>query len=403
MHYSARCILTALPLLAACGDVASRTASVVVDTLPGGIPRTMSSAPIEAGRWALELARVIQPDEGSPGELMNPQSVAIAEDGSLLVAETRPAVIKVYGPDGAYLRSIGREGAGPREFRVAFIAVRGDTLVVQDPMNSRATRFDWRDGRLLGSTITACCYWAPIDVDAGSRAWLRLMAPLPDSSRTYGQGFVRLTLADGASDTVFAYERAGLPRSPSWMLRVGGQVRMSMPVPMTPQAYFVVEPRGGLLTAWSGEYSILVSREGRDSASVFGRQWTGIPLSAAEKDRLYAAAVEGVTRNNPQWDAVSVGASFERALIPGVRPAFEYIHADDAGRRWVRLSHPDSTRARYDVFDADGRWLDEVSVPAEQWLANAWSPADFGAHEVAIAAEGDDGRPLVRVFSITRR
>lgn len=403
MRLRLRTLLSAVLTLVACGDGARRSTAVVVDTLPGGIPRTMSSAPVEADRWTLELAREIQPAEEAEGELMSPQSLALADDGSVIVADARPAVIKVYGPDGGYLRSFGREGAGPGEFRVAFMAVRGDTLVIQDPMNARATLFDWREGRLLRSVSTTCCYWSPIDVDGSGKAWLRQMAPLTDSSRTFGQAFVRLPLTDGASDTVFAYERAGLPRSPSWTLRMGGQVRMSMPVPMTPQAHFIVEPNGGLLTGWSGEYSIRVSRDGRDSVAVFGRQWTAIPVSAAERDRLYDDAVAAVSRNNPQWDAVSVGASFERALIPSQRPSYEYLHADEAGRRWVRLSQPDTTRVAFDLFDAEGRWLDSLAVPRAQWTATPWAPSDFGAREIAIATEGEDGRPLVRVFAVRRR
>lgn len=178
---------------------------------------------------------------------------------------------------------------------------------------------------------------------------------------------------------------------------------MSMPVPMTPQAHFIVEPNGGLLTGWSGEYSIRVSRDGRDSVAVFGRQWTAIPVSAAERDRLYDDAVAAVSRNNPQWDAVSVGASFERALIPSQRPSYEYLHADEAGRRWVRLSQPDTTRVAFDLFDAEGRWLDSLAVPRAQWTATPWAPSDFGAREIAIATEGEDGRPLVRVFAVRRR
>lgn len=398
-----RTLLPALLTFAACGEPATRSADVVVDTLPGGIPRTMSSAPLEAGRWTLELAREIQPAEEDEGELLNPQSLALATDGSVLVAESRPSVIKVYGPDGAYLRSIGGDGAGPGEFRVAWIAVRGDTLVVQDPMNARATIFDWREGRLLRSVSTTCCYWSPIDVDGSGRAWLRQMAPLPDSSRSYGQAFIRLPLVGGPSDTVFAYERAGLPESPSWTLRMGGQARMSMPVPLTPQAHWIVEPTGGLLTGWSGEYSLRVSRDGRDSVAVFGRRWTAPPVSSAEQDRLYDAAVASVAGNNPQWDAVSVAASFERGLMPSQRPSFEFLHADEAGRRWVRLSQPDTTRVAFDVFDAEGRWLDSLSVPRAQWTATPWAPSDFGAREVAIATEGDDGRPLIRVFAIRRR
>jgi len=180
-------------------------------------------------------------------------------------------------------------------------------------------------------------------------------------------------------------------------------MQMSMPVPMTPQAHYVVEPRGGLLTGWSGEYSIRVSRDGQDSVAVFGRQWSPVAIDAAERDRLHEAAVRGVTQNNSRWDEVSVRESFDRSLIPSSRPAFEFLHADEAGRRWVRLSQGDTTRVAFDVFDAEGRWLDSLSVTRQLWIGSSFGPTDFGAREVAIATEGEDGRPLIRVFAIRRR
>lgn len=390
-------------LSTACGDSGSATNSVVVDTLPGGIPRTMSSAPLEPGKWSLELAREIQPASDAPGELMQPQTLALADDGSLIVADTRPAVLKVYAPDGRFVRTIGGEGAGPGEFRAAFIAVRGDTLVVQDPMNSRLTLINWRSGATLATQISTCCYWSAVDIDRDGRAWLRMMSPLPDSTIPYGQGYIRQPMSGGASDTTFVYERAGLPRANSWVLRVGTQARMSMPVPLSPQAYYIIEPRGYVLTGWSAEYSLRVSRSGRDTVAIFGREWTPGSVSGAEKDRVYEEAITRVTANSQQWDAATARNSFDKSAIPSTRPAYEFFHADEAGRRWVRLSDADTTRVKFDVFDSEGRWLDSLSLPADQWLDAPWGPSDFGPNEVAIATEGEDGRPLIRVFAIRRR
>lgn len=393
----------ALTLIAACGRSDALSSAVVIDTLPGGIPRTISSAPLEPGRWSLEVAREIQPAVDAPGELMRPQSLAVAEDGSVIVAESRPSQLNVYGPDGMFVRSIGREGSGPGEFQAAFIAVRGDTLIVQDPSNARLTLIDWRRGTTLATQLSTCCYWSAVDVDRDGRAWLRMMSPLPDSSVPYGQGYIRQPMAGGPSDTAFVYERAGLPRANPWVLRVGTQTRLSTSVPLAPQAHFVVEPRGYVLTGWSGEYSLRVSRTGRDTVAVFGRQWTAGSVSPAEKDRLYEATVKRVAEPGEQWNEVAVRNSFDKALIPSVRPAYEYLHADEAGRRWVRLSDADSSRVRFDLFDAEGRWLDSLGVARAEWLENPWGPSDFGANEVAIAVEGQDGRPLIRVFAIRRR
>ncbi|MBX3132575.1 MAG: hypothetical protein KF689_04175 [Gemmatimonadaceae bacterium] len=324
----------ALPLLSiACGGETASTSSIVVDTLPGGIPRTMSSAPLEPGRWSLELVREIQPDADAPGELMRPQSLALADDGSVIVAESRPSQINFYAPDGSFVRTIGREGAGPGEFQAAFIAVRGDTLVVQDPSNARLTLIDWRKGSTLATQHSTCCYWAAVGTDQDGRAWLRMMAPLPDSTRPYGQGYIRQPLSGGAADTAFVYERAGLPKANYWVLRVGNQTRMSMPVPLSPQAHYLIEPRGYVLSGWSAEYSLRVSRNGRDTVAVYGRQWTPGSVTSAERDRLYEEAVARVASSGERWDAATIRNSFDKAAIPSARPAYEFLHSDEAGRR----------------------------------------------------------------------
>ena len=91
-----------LGALACGGAEASSLAQAVTDTLPGGIPRVISPAPtawtdstgaqlVEEVRWSGE--------DGSPGELGQPQSLAVDEAGRVYVVDTKPAVIKVFAPD----------------------------------------------------------------------------------------------------------------------------------------------------------------------------------------------------------------------------------------------------------------------------------------------------------------
>ena len=158
----------------ACGDAASPNAArVTIDTLPGGAVRTMSNAPSEAGQWSLERLLDIQPPEGDSAELGDPQDLALGADGTLLVSEGGgDAHVKVFDASGRFLRRIGRAGEGPGEFRVAFLAVRGDTLLVQDPQVARASTFRISDGQFIGSRPTTCCYWSPLGVDGAGRAVL---------------------------------------------------------------------------------------------------------------------------------------------------------------------------------------------------------------------------------------
>ena len=96
----------------------------------------------------------------------------IGDDGSVYALQRKPATIKVYGPDGTFLRDIGKEGDGPGEVRDGFLGIRGDTLLLQDPNHSRLTLF-LTDGTFLKTVPSPCCYyWRRLTVDSAGRAWL---------------------------------------------------------------------------------------------------------------------------------------------------------------------------------------------------------------------------------------
>lgn len=398
-----------IPLLAsftliACGESSAAATSVRVDSLPGGIPRTISSAPVEAGQWRLVMAREIQPPELDPAELIQPNDIAIADDGSVIVAEGRPVHVKVFGPDGAFQRTIGREGSGPGEFRVAFIAIRGDTLVVQDAQNARATTFNWRTGDMLGERRTACCYYFPIGIDAQGRASVRALTVPTDSSLANPQAFVRFPISGSAADTI-QVPAGRLGESPkNWLVREGNVVRMGVVVPLQPRAIHSIDPTGGFVTGFSSDFQLVRTREGRDTVAVFGRDWTATPVSATEKDRIVDQRAAELARDNEsRIPEAAIRASLDPSFIPDVRPAYEAFWVDRAGRTWVRHMLADTTKVQMDLFDPAGRWLDVIELPTKDWTRSAWAAVALGRTEAAVVLEGDDGRPLVRVYRIEGR
>ena len=141
----------ALVLLAGCGSADARESLVTIDTLPGGIPNVTTTAPVAQQGWALRHVRDVGPAPGEPGELVDPQDLALADDGTLYVVEQGPATLNVYDSTGRWQRTIGRDGSGPGEFTAAFIAVRGDTLVLQDPAQSRVTVYRASTGEVLST------------------------------------------------------------------------------------------------------------------------------------------------------------------------------------------------------------------------------------------------------------
>ncbi len=385
-------------------DDASRSA-VTVDTLPNGAVRTLSSTPADSGRWAFELLHEIQPPEGDSVELLRPTDVTIADDGSVLVAEGTPAHVKVFGPDGRFRRRIGREGEGPGEFRVAFITTRGDSLYVQDPQVARGSTFLISTGAFVASRHTACCYWSAIGVDGAGRVVLPSLRAERDTSEGASMHFVRAAFAGDASDTV----RVALTRTSSpprlWQVRDGGTLRMTVAVPLEPRDVQAVDPRGGFITAWTGEYLLRTTRDGADTVALHGRAFAPTSVTPAEKQALVDARIARMTAQPGPGTVPEpvLRDAFDVDLIPDVRPPFENFHVDRAGRTWVRRSFADTSRVEFDLFGADGVWLDVVRGDGGVWPSSPWAPLGWGADRVAVPGEDADGRPIVRVYAIVRR
>lgn len=121
--------LAALLAIAACSGADASTGNAIIDTLPGGIievknPRPSGWSDSSArGAWKLVEVGRIAPEEGEPGELVEPWGLTVDAQGRVYVADRKPAVIKVFDRQGVLIRTIGREGEGPGEFRVTFMAL----------------------------------------------------------------------------------------------------------------------------------------------------------------------------------------------------------------------------------------------------------------------------------------
>lgn len=391
----------------ACGDTGTREAArVTIDTLPGGVVRTITRTPTEAGRWTLERLVDIQPPEGDSAELGEPQDLALADDGTLLVSEGGgDAHVKVFDATGRFVRRIGRAGEGPGEFRVGFLAVRGDTLLVQDPQVARASTFRISDGTYLGSRPTTCCYWSPLGVDGAGRAILPANHSPSDTSRGPSSAFVRAAFGATTADTVFVWERRRDREAAMWRIGEAGQNLMVLPVPYAPQEVQQADPRGGFLTAFTGEYLLRASSDGGDTTALFGRPFTPERVDGAEKRRLVAdrlADMRGMGPELPVSEA-TLQAGMDAGKIPDQRPAFEYFRVGADGSTWIYRTTSDTMERRFDLFGPDRVWRDEIRLTRAEWPAPMFSPTAWGADRVAVAIEDEDGRPLIRVFGIRRR
>ncbi|NOR45952.1 MAG: 6-bladed beta-propeller [Candidatus Delongbacteria bacterium] len=85
-------------------------------------------------------------DENATDTLRNfiqPQDVAVDSKGNIYVLDSRLASITIFDKNGNFLKSIGRKGTGPGEFKLPWqMIILNDTLYVSDNASSQLSVFE---------------------------------------------------------------------------------------------------------------------------------------------------------------------------------------------------------------------------------------------------------------------
>jgi hypothetical protein len=316
----------ALALFAACSSVGADRAlnPPVIDTLPGGIVHVRNTGPTawtDTNGWKLVQVAAINPPDGSPGELGRVQSLALGDDGTVYAFQSSPATIKAYGPDGTFLRDIGREGDGPGEIRGGMLAIRGDTLVVQDPNAHRLT-FLKTDGTFIRTVQSTCCYWVTtLTIDSAGRVWS------PGSVGKTGEGgWIRFGMDGAILDTVLMPPtEEGRANGKYWKVEVkngSNSSSMMMSIPLQPGTWQYLRFDGALLQGNTERLAFAVLRNGKDTAEVFEADAPRLPLSGVARDSAFEAAI---SNQSEHW------RTFPRSGQPG--PTSPPTGADSSGCR----------------------------------------------------------------------
>ncbi len=392
--------IAALILLAGCGERGPKLATVAIEKLPSGVEKVMSPGPTawaDTSGWKLvELYRIGGAEAEAGAELIDPQDLALDPSGGVYISDQKPAVIKQFDASGRFARSIGRDGSGPGEFRVAFLAAAPGHLVVHDPRSSRTSVFDSAGG-FLRSWNSSCCYWSTIIVDRDGT----IRIPTSDDAKRGQPGraaYLRYRLDGTLIDTMRVdYEKV---EEKYWQLSGGSgqnQMRMMMSVPLTTSVELGLDPAGGVVLGRNDRYELVVSGTGQDTVQVFGRAATGNPIDGARRQLIRDSLVENYAK---QFDKKAVEEAFRVSDLPSSAPLYRNIAVDRLGNRWLEQDDGGvAANRRFDVFDSTGAYLGQVPIP--RIFGNGWG-TNWGTDRVATSAEDEDGMPVVVVYRISR-
>lgn len=307
--------------------------------------------------WTLQPdVRVGGANAGEQEQLFTVTSVAEDPQGRFYVSNFGDKRVLVFDATGAWQRTIGRGGKGPGEFTAPrSIAVAGtDGLFVLDVTAGRLNRFRRSDGAYLGSVTLPTTAGLPIDMRATPEGAVSIeFRPRVSSGVNSAAYIVRVDTLTGALDAA----RVQLDTVARFELReekAGRKTVRSMDVPFSPRPVWAVEKNGGVLFGTGAQFVVNRAR-GAARAEAFRGEGEAVEVTSADKRRYFSEPARASLRDNEDF------------VFPRTKPFYTDLKVDPEGRVWLNVPAGHAGE-RWQVREASGRVLGEVSLPAGQRL-----------------------------------
>ncbi len=332
-----------------------------------GIPVMVSSGIDLFGPSIFRFERLLtleQDPQVAESLVIRPVAFSMDAQGCFYVLDNEDLRIEVFGPDGKYLRSFGRSGNGPGEFRfMELVRQEADRLSIWDANNQRMTVFR-TDGRFLesyrspGTGYSMRCLKIP-----GDRYLCWLSAGREEDGFALTRALVQVL--DAGGDTLATIESGetitGIQRTLETPTGLG-MMRMSIPFVGWPMALF---DGGSQIVCTSGGTPEVrwYDLEGKPvriaRLEIEPRPVTAEVISAYEEKRSSAQVRRGGSGRTP----------IPETQYPQYLGFWTAGLLDDSGRLWLNavLSPLEEERYgpyRWIILDRDGRFLGTAVVPS---------------------------------------
>ncbi len=344
-------------------------------------------------RWRLvEDLRIGGADEG-PASFNEIRDIAVDAKGRIFVLDYQTTEIRLFGPDGGFLRLVGRNGAGPGEYRQnngVELAPDG-RLWVNDHRNARYVVFDTTGDFATQVTVAPWGYGFRWDGTFDTRGRLMETMSLRGASgstrviRRYDPvraAFDTLSIPECFSDTG-QYSQWSVQWSAGTMSGV-------FSVPFAPLNVMKLTASGGWLCARGDDYHVkLLDIASKAVAREFRSTSSPTPIPASERDSVIDAIYAPPSRIPP--------GTLDRSRVPRTYPRVDEVDVDDEGRFWVRRRVANGLAI--DVWSAAGTQLATIAAPA---VFGKYGPFVIrrGHLYVVLPSENDDPQ-VVRYRIVT--
>lgn len=358
-----------LPLLVAvsvaCGGEGTNRGETYTRTDSAGIRIVESHAPAWSGAGRRiepePLLRIGQREGEEPYELGRISGLVLLARGRIAVSDHLANEIRVFDSAGRHVRTLGREGEGPGEFRslIGIWAYRGDSIAAFDQRLYRTTVLSLETG--LGRIVSN-----PVEGNFVVFGLLRngpFLLFNPGQRRDLAPGLqwdstdvVATTLAGDSSKVVTRLQV--LER----MIGPGGRRQQLTPFDVSVQA--VAED--GFYWATSDEYEIDFYDAAGTRRRIIRRQVEPRPVDESMIAEYKAGFLEWVRGFEGDAAVPRYERRFEEGAFGETVPLFSDAFVDGDQRLWVSASpwpaFPGISR-HWSVFSPDGVWLGDLHAP----------------------------------------
>jgi hypothetical protein len=365
-------------------DSGGGTGEVVVDSA-GAFPVVTVRG--DSPRWtARHLFTLGTPDSGTI-EFGSVRSVLLDPSGTLVVVDSRNRRVLEFDSTGSLVRQVGRDGAGPGEYREPYsVAWLDRGLAVLDPVSPRLSVFgpgdewhSWPVQPITGGQVVRLYRTPPAFWSMGIR-------PAGNTSQRL---FIRWD-ASGPRDTIVAVDQPGdLDRGAMCEVPGGGITFFSAPF----AASFLQVPTadGTRIVARTDAYRMAwLDPGGNDSTRLLVREVSPGTVSDAE----WTASLADWQKHTSRFGTSGCDrTSFARKPV---KPVVSWIFQDELGRLWVEALTSNGTR--YDLYDPAGLPIATITGLDPSGGIDPSATRD----RIALAGEDASGVPVVRVYRIER-
>jgi hypothetical protein len=332
--------------------------SVTTETLPTGAVRVVNTPPASGidPTWVMEEdLRIGALDDDGPASFGQIKGLVVDDQGRIVVLESQAQELRVFGPDGRPIRTLGRRGEGPGEMRNAngLLMAPDGRIWVPDPQLGRMSVFDIDAGHVEahpwrvrqwgwvfdGAIDPAGRVIVPSNAQYGDERWqvLRIY-----NAAMEVQDSVRVELSPPFGTDVEH------PSAFRWEV-TGGWGYIGVPFYAGSQRVVTAGPGYWLTVDGDASYRVVRWEAGRDTTLVIETRRAAVPVTVAERDSAMASVRETVRERGGE-------ARLDPSRVPPVRPAVSDLFVSTDGDLWVHATTPDRGLATWDVYDATGRY-----------------------------------------------